>query len=47
MATDFSPYEGWVLQGKIVGVLSRGEWVYRDGEILGKPGRGMFIPWQK
>ena len=47
MATDFSPYEGWVLQGKIVGVLSRGEWVYRDGEILGRPGRGMFIPWQK
>jgi len=47
MATDFSPYEGWVLQGKIVGVLSRGEWVYRDGEILGKPGRGMFIPWQE
>lgn len=46
MATDFSPYEGLVLKGKIVGVLSRGEWVYREGEILGKPGRGLFIPWQ-
>ncbi len=47
MATDFSPYEGFSVQGKIVGVLSRGEWVYRDGEILAPPGRGRFVPWQK
>ncbi|MCS7240106.1 MAG: amidohydrolase family protein [Candidatus Bipolaricaulota bacterium] len=46
MATDFSPYEGFSVRGKVVGVLSRGEWIYRDGEILAKPGRGQFIPWQ-
>lgn len=46
MATDFSPYEGLVVQGKIVGVLSRGDWVYRDGEVLARPGRGKFVPWQ-
>lgn len=47
MATDFSPYEGFLVRGKIVGVLSRGEWIYRDGEILAQPGRGQFVPWQK
>lgn len=46
MATDFSPYEGMVLRGKVVGVLSRGAWIYRDGEILAQPGRGEFVPWQ-
>ncbi|MGB9757523.1 MAG: amidohydrolase family protein [Candidatus Bipolaricaulaceae bacterium] len=46
MATDFSPYEGFSVRGKVVGVLSRGEWVYRDGEILAKPGRGKFVAWQ-
>jgi len=46
MATDFSPYEGFLLRGKIVAVLSRGEWIYRDGEILAQAGRGKFVPWQ-
>lgn len=46
MNTDFSPYEGWEVQGKVVGVLSRGDWVFRDGEILAEPGRGQFVPWQ-
>ncbi len=46
MHTDFSPYEGLEVQGRVVGVLSRGAWVYRDGEILAQPGRGQFIPWQ-
>ncbi len=47
MNTDFSPYQGWRVQGKVVAVLSRGDWVLRDGEILAQPGRGQFIPWQK
>lgn len=47
MATDFSPYENFPVRGRIVGVLSRGEWIYRDGEILAAPGRGAFVPWQK
>lgn len=46
MNTDFSPYEGLEVQGKVVAVLSRGEWVYREGEILAQPGRGRFIPWR-
>jgi len=45
MATDFSPYEGMTLTGCVVGVLSRREWLFRDGEIVARPGRGMFIPW--
>ncbi len=44
MATDFSPYEGLRVQGRVVAVLSRGEWVYQDGELLAQPGRGRFVP---
>jgi dihydropyrimidinase len=44
MATDFSPYDGLAVQGRVVGVLSRGEWIVREGEILARPGRGTFIP---
>lgn len=46
MHTDFSPYEGLEVQGRVVGVLSRGAWVFRDGEILAQPGQGRFVPWQ-
>ncbi|HAF69882.1 TPA: dihydropyrimidinase [Candidatus Acetothermia bacterium] len=46
MATDFSPYEGLEVQGRIVGVLSRGEWLVRDGELLAQPGWGEFVPWR-
>ncbi|HEU68379.1 MAG TPA: dihydropyrimidinase, partial [Candidatus Acetothermia bacterium] len=45
MQTDFSPYEGLAVRGRVVGVLSRGEWLARDGEFLSQPGRGEFIPW--
>lgn len=45
MATDFSPYEGLPVQGRIVGVLSRGEWLVREGEFVARPGRGKFVPW--
>ena len=45
MATDFSPYEALQVQGRIVGVLSRGEWLAREGELLARPGRGEFVPW--
>lgn len=44
MATDFSPYEGLAVVGRPVGVLSRGEWLLREGELLAQPGRGTFIP---
>lgn len=45
MATDFSPYEARSIRGRVVGVLSRGEWLLRDGELLARPGRGRFIGW--
>ncbi len=45
MGTDFSPYEGLRVRSRVVGVLSRGEWLVRDGELLAQPGRGRFIPW--
>lgn len=46
MATDFSPYEGMALTGRVLGALSRGEWLVRDGETLARAGQGTFIPWQ-
>ncbi len=36
----WSPYEGWRLRGKILGVFLRGEQAYWDNEILVKPGFG-------
>ena len=40
---DFSPYNLFELTGKVEMTISRGEIVYRDGEILGKAGRGKFV----
>jgi dihydropyrimidinase len=41
---DFTPYEGISVTGWPVVTLSRGEVVYRDGQVLAKPGRGRFLP---
>lgn len=46
MATDFSPYEGLPVVGRVVSVLARGEWLVQDGELLARPGWGKFVPWQ-
>jgi dihydropyrimidinase len=40
---DYTPYEGWEVQGYPVTVISRGEVIVRDGEFLGRPGRGRFV----
>jgi dihydropyrimidinase len=40
---DYCPYEGWVVQGYPVTVLSRGEVIVRDGEFVGAMGRGEFV----
>ncbi|MDR2136954.1 MAG: dihydropyrimidinase [Synergistaceae bacterium] len=40
---DFSPYEGLPMRGKVHAALSRGELIYRDGEFMGRPGRGRFL----
>jgi dihydropyrimidinase len=40
---DYCPYEGWVVQGYPVTVLSRGEVIVRDGDFVGAGGRGQFF----
>jgi dihydropyrimidinase len=40
---DYTPYEGRKVTGWPVVTLSRGEVVWRDGAVLGKPGRGEFL----
>ena len=40
---DYTPYEGREVTGWPVVTLSRGEVVWRDGEVLGAPGRGRFL----
>ena len=43
-AVDFTPYEGTAVAGAPVLVLSRGEVVCREGELVASPGRGTFLP---
>ena len=40
---DYTPYEGMEVTGWPVRTLSRGETVWCDGKVLGKPGRGRFL----
>jgi dihydropyrimidinase len=41
---DWSPYEGMLIQGWPRHVLSRGRVIVRDGEFVGEPGWGRFVP---
>jgi dihydropyrimidinase len=41
--SDFDPYEGYEAVGWPVLTISRGEVIVRDGQVLGKPGRGQFV----
>jgi dihydropyrimidinase len=43
---DWSPYEGLHIQGWPRDVLSRGRAVVREGEFVGQPGWGHFVPRQ-
>ena len=40
---DYSMYEGRKLKGAVRTVLSRGETIVRDGELVAAPGRGCFV----
>lgn len=42
--SDFSVYDGWTLKGWPVLTMVRGKTVMKDGEIVGPPGHGKFIP---
>ena len=41
---DYTPYEGRRVTGWPVLTLSRGRAVWRDGEVVGVPGQGRFLP---
>ncbi len=43
MNTDFSPYEGWSVTGRVVATIARGEVVYRDDDVVASRGRGRFL----
>jgi dihydropyrimidinase len=40
---DYTPYEGMRVKGWPVVTISRGEVVWADGELRGRPGRGVFL----
>jgi dihydropyrimidinase len=41
---DYSVYEGWQVTGWPVLTLRRGEIVFRDDEVIGRPGSGVILP---
>ncbi len=41
---DYTPYEGWRVRGGPLITVVRGEIVAREGEIVGRPGYGKFVP---
>jgi dihydropyrimidinase len=43
MRVDYNPYEGRVVRGAPVVVMSRGEVIVENGEWKGRPGRGEFL----
>jgi dihydropyrimidinase len=43
MRVDYNPYEGRVVRGGPVAVMSRGEVIVDRGEWKGRPGRGQFV----
>ena len=43
MQTDYSPYEGMEVTGKVLHTLVRGHWIIRDGAFTGTGFRGTLI----
>ncbi|MFC4776557.1 dihydropyrimidinase [Paenibacillus sp. GCM10023252] len=43
MNVDYNPYEGMVVMGQPISVLSRGEFVIRDLTFVGRTGAGQFL----
>jgi allantoinase len=40
----WTPYEGWTLQGWPILTIRRGQILYEDGQVVGKPGSAEFLP---
>lgn len=43
MKVDYNAFEGMQVTGEPISVLSRGEFVIRDRELVGKPGYGQYL----
>ncbi|HBX3663235.1 TPA: hypothetical protein MHZ53_27795 [Klebsiella pneumoniae subsp. pneumoniae] len=41
--TEYNVYEGTELSGQITHVLSRGEVIVKENDIVGRSGRGQFV----
>ncbi|MBU1242576.1 dihydropyrimidinase [Myxococcota bacterium] len=41
-ACDFNPWEGIEAPGRLLAVMGRGEWLWREHDLSAKPGRGRF-----
>ncbi|MEE9198275.1 MAG: amidohydrolase family protein, partial [Dehalococcoidia bacterium] len=42
--SDYSPWEGWEIQGWPVMTILRGQVVVEDGKLLASPGQGRLLP---
>lgn len=42
--SDFTLYEGWKLKGWPYMTILRGEIVYENGKVIGRPGYGRYLP---
>jgi dihydropyrimidinase len=40
---DYSVYEGWEVTGWPSVTIRRGEVVYQDGQVIGRPGSGRIV----
>ncbi|MFL9603642.1 dihydropyrimidinase, partial [Aeromonas dhakensis] len=43
MAVDYNAFEGMTIKGEPVSVLSRGEFVVKEKQFVGKAGHGDYI----
>jgi allantoinase len=43
-SAKWSPYDGMLIQGRVVQTVLRGQVIYEDDEVLAKEGDGEFIP---
>lgn len=45
-SAGWSPYHGWPMKGKVTKTIVRGQVVFEDGNVVGRPGIGQFVPGQ-
>lgn len=41
---SYTPFAGQTIYGRVATTISRGRVIYHDGEFLGNPGQGRFVP---